>query len=562
MSIYQKFYKETIDENGKLTDIQVNYPANFNFGYDVVDAVAAATPDKKALVWCNTEEEEHIFSFDDIRRKSNQAANALLKAGIRRGDRVMLALKRHYEYWFIAIALHKIGAVMIPVTHMLTTDDFIYRIGSAKVKAIICTHLNNVPDRVTRAVKHLNADCRLYTIQQDADGFENFSAAMAAMPEELERRETAATDPMVIYFTSGTSDYPKGVIHDYTYPLAHHVTAKYWQQVKDDGLHFTVSETGWAKASWGKLYGQWLNGCAVMVYDFDNFEPKQMAAIINRYGVTSFCAPPTIYRYLTRKGAPKMPSLESATTAGEFLSPEVFRRFQEHTGLELREGYGQTETTLLLANFKGMTARDGSLGMPSPFYNIALQNKDGSPTADGEIGEVVIIPKDGKRPLGVFCNYLDNKECYDRAWRNGVYHTGDAVWRDENGYYWFQGRFDDIIKSGGFRIGPYEIENILIKHPAVLECSIIGIPDPLRGQSIKAVIVLSPEYTASNDLNKEIREFCNSKLAEYKWVRLIEFADEMPKTISGKIRKAEQRKNSGNLPGFTAPKNQRVSQRA
>lgn len=341
----------------------------------------------------------------------------------------------------------------------------------------------------------------------------------------------------MLYFTSGTTGYPKGVIHEHSYPLAHIVTAKYWHQAEDNGLHFTVAETGWAKASWGKIYGQWLVGSAVMVYDFDNFEPKQLTAVINRYGVTSFCAPPTVYRYLVRKGIPDMPPLKHATTAGEMLAPEVFHKFTERTGLQLCEGYGQTETTLLMANFKGYEAVEGSMGTPSPFYNIELRGKNGKPVDTYEIGEVVIVPeKAGKQP-GVFAAYLDNEEQYSYVWRDGVYHTGDAAYMDENGRYWFHGRFDDIIKTGGFRVGPYEVENVLMEHPAVVECSVIGVPDALRGQSIKAVIVLGAGYEPSQELELEIKNFCNQKLAEYKWIRIIEFVTEMPKTISGKIQK-------------------------
>ncbi|MBQ8649609.1 MAG: AMP-binding protein, partial [Clostridia bacterium] len=326
-----------------------------------------------------------------------------------------------------------------------------------------------------------------------------------------------------------------------SYPLAHIVTAKYWHQAEDNGLHFTVAETGWAKASWGKLYGQWLVGSAVIVYDFDNFDPKQLTTVINRYGVTSFCAPPTVYRYLVRKGIPDMSSLKHATTAGEMLAPEVFRKFYERTGLELREGYGQTETTLLLANFAGNSPTEGSMGTPSPFYNIELRGKNGKKVGVGEIGEVVIIPEEKGRQVGVFSGYLDNKEQFEYVWRDGVYHTGDAAYMDENGKYWFHGRFDDIIKTGGFRVGPYEVENVLMEHKAVVECSVIGVPDALRGQAIKAIIVLGKGYEASKELELEIREFTNQRLAEYKWIRLIEFVDEMPKTISGKIQKSIQR---------------------
>ena len=537
MSVYKQYCNEIVDENGRLQKLTLEYPDNFNFGYDVVDKIANETPEKRALVWCNMEGEEHIFSFADIKKYSNQMANVFQGAGIGRGDRVMLILKRHYEYWFAAVALHKLGAVMIPATHMLTVSDFVYRIQSSKAKAIVCTTQNEVPEKITAALKEADMTATLWCVQKDADGFENLTTAMKEASENLERVQTLATDPMMLYFTSGTTGYPKGVIHEHSYPLAHIVTAKYWQQAEDNGLHFTVAETGWAKASWGKIYGQWLIGSAVMVYDFDNFDPKQLTAVINRYGVTSFCAPPTVYRYLVRKGIPDMPSLKHATTAGEMLAPEVFRKFTERTGLQLCEGYGQTETTLLMANFKGYDAVEGSMGTPSPFYNIELRGKNGKPVDPYEIGEVVIVPeKAGKQP-GVFAGYLDNEEQYHYVWRDGVYHTGDAAYVDENGRYWFHGRFDDIIKTGGFRVGPYEVENVLMEHPAVVECSVIGVPDTLRGQAIKAVIVLGAGYEPSQELELEIKNFCNQKLAEYKWIRLVEFVTEMPKTISGKIQK-------------------------
>ena len=541
MSIYQKFCREIVDECGNLKRIQLDYPDNFNFGYDVVDVIAEETPDKRALVWCNTENEEHIFSFADIKEMSNKAANVFLKAGLRRGDRVMVVLKRHYEYWFTAIALHKLGITMIPATHMLTESDFVYRIKASRVQGIVCTSQDDVPVKIQAALKKTDVQCRLWTVQKQTEGFVNLTEEMKQASSQLERRETLATDPMLLYFTSGTTGYPKGVIHDFAYPLAHIVTAKYWQQVEEGGLHFTVAETGWAKASWGKLYGQWLIGSAVMVYDFDNFDPKQLTTIINHYGVTSFCAPPTVYRYLVRKGIPDMPKLRHASTAGEMLAPEVFRKFTERTGLVLCEGYGQTETTLLMANFKGQEPVEGSMGTISPLYNIELRGKHGEPVPVGEIGEVVIIPPENGKQPGVFCGYLDNEEQYKYVWRGGVYHTGDAAWQDENGKYWFHGRFDDIIKTGGFRVGPYEVENVLMEHPGVLECSVVGIPDKLRGQAIKAVIVLKHGYTMSHQLENEIKNFCNSKLAEYKWVRHIEFVEEMPKTISGKIRKTELR---------------------
>lgn len=538
MSIYKKYCTEVIDENGALKEFKLNYPDDFNFGYDVVDAIAQQTPDKKAIVWCNTENEEHIFRFSDVSRYSNKMANVFKDAGITKGDKVMLVLKRHYEYWFAAVALHKLGAVMIPATHMLTVSDFEYRIKASGVKAVVCTAHDDVPEKIAAALKNQNVSAIMWTVQQDVDGCRNMTKEMENAPDTFDRVSTHVSDPMMLYFTSGTTGYPKGVIHDFSYPLAHIVTAKYWQQAEDGGLHFTVAETGWAKASWGKIYGQWLVGSAVMVYDFDNFDPKQLITIINKYGVTSFCAPPTVYRYLVRKGIPDMPNLKHASTAGEMLAPEVFRKFTEKTGLELCEGYGQTETTLLMANFKGSTPVQGSMGTISPQYKIELLGKDGKPVPTGKIGEVVILPGENGRQPGIFCGYLDNDEQYKYVWRGGVYHTGDAAYVDENGLYWFHGRFDDIIKTGGFRVGPYEVENVLTEHPAVAECSVIGIPDPLRGQAIKAVIVLGSGYTPSKELELEIKDFCNSKLAEYKWIRVIEFVDEMPKTISGKIQKS------------------------
>ncbi len=544
MSIYKKFCNEKTNENGVLKELSLEYPENFNFGYDVVDVISKTTPDKKALVWCNTENEEHIFTFADISKYSNKMANVFKKAGVGRGDRVMLILKRHYEYWFSMIALHKLGAVAIPATHMLTEKDIIYRINMSKVKAIVCTSQNEVPDKILAAVKKTDPSIKLWCVQKNVEGFENLTTQTENMSADFERVETLATDPMLIYFTSGTTGSPKGVIHNFAYPLAHIFTAKYWHRAENGGLHFTVAETGWAKASWGKLYGQWLVESAVMVFDFDNFDPKQLVTIINKYGVTSFCAPPTVYRYLVRKGISDMPTLKHTTTAGETLSPEVFRKFEDLTGLTIYEGYGQTETTLLVANFLGKERKAGSLGNTSPLYDVEIRRKDGSKAEINELGEIVVVPKKDKSTVGILCGYLDNEAQYEYVWRDGVYHTGDSAFVDENGYYWFHGRFDDIIKTGGFRVGPYEVENVLMEHPAVLECSVIGVPDTLRGQAIKAIIVTGDEYEHSFALEKEIKDFCNSRLAEYKWIRIIEFVSEMPKTISGKIQKKVQRDNN------------------
>ena len=539
--IYRE-YCTVHEENGRLVDIEFHYPDTFNFAYDVVDRIAERTPDKRALVWCNTENEEKILSFKDISRMSIRYAHVLLDNGISKGDRVIVALRRHYEYWSLAVALCRIGAVMIPVTHMLTAQDYAYRLKTAEAKAAIVTPLGYTAENMRKAVLEENLDVKLWTIEKDIEGFRNFSEEEREKSEMLDRIDTKATDPMLIYFTSGTTGYPKGVIHDHTYPLAHIVTALYWQGAEDNGLHFTVAETGWAKASWGKIYGQWLVGSAVMAFDFDNFDPGQLVLVINRYGVTSFCAPPTVYRYLVKKGIDSMPSLRHASTAGEYLNPEIFQRFKEKTGLELHEGYGQTETVLIAGNMKGLPAIDGSMGVPSPLYKVMITDSDGNEVGCGERGEITILPENGKRPIGIFSGYLGNDELYKQVWRGGVYHTGGSASMDDDGYLWFMGRFDDIIKSGGFRIGPGEIEDVLITHPAVLECSVIGIPDALRGQAVKAIVHPRPGYEPTKELGKEIKDYCNSRLAEYKWIRKLSFTEGFPKTISGKILKTELRK--------------------
>ncbi len=539
MSIYQQFCEESFDEGGNLIEFKIKCPENFNFGYDVVDRIAETEPDKTALVWCNTEGKELFLNFRDMQLLSNKAANVFRAHGIVKGDKVMVMLKRHYEYWYTAVALHKLGAVLVPVTHMLTVEDIEYRIKSAGIKGVVCTSDDDAPQKILSAKKSCKSLCSLWTVQKTVDGYMNLTEEVESASELLERQQTLAAEPMVMYFTSGTTGYPKGVIHDHTYPLSHIITAKYWQQTIDGGLHFTVAETGWAKTSWGKIYGQWLTGSAVMVFDFDNFEPKQLMTIINRYQVTTFCAPPTVYRYLVKKGMVNMPSLKHATTAGEALNPEVFSRFSEQTGIPLMEGFGQTESALILGNLAGSISCPCSMGKPSPLYHIDLLKEDGTSAEVGEIGELVIVPpKDGKQS-GIFIGYHDNPALYKQAWRGGVYHTGDTAWKDKDGYFWFNGRIDDLIKTGGFRVGPFEIENVLMEHPAVMECSVIGVPDQLRGQAIKAVVVLSPGYEASSNLQKEIREFCNTRMAEYKWIRFIEFVTCMPKTISGKIRKID-----------------------
>ena len=543
MNIYREFCKETFDPSGVLTDFSLCYKENFNFGYDVVDRIADEQPEKTALVWHGSDDEEHVFSFREIKQWSNRAANILISQGIKRGDTVMVVLKRHYEYWFVAVALHKIGAVLLPVTHMLTENDFQIRIRLSNPKGIIVTPQDSVAEKVRNAALRENAGCLLWTVKENREGFINLTDQMQQASEALERMETMAEDPMILYFTSGTTGSPKGVFHSFTYPLAHIVTARYWQGAQDGGLHFTVAETGWGKASWGKIYGQWIVGSAVMVYDFDMFDPAMLVNIINRHGVTSFCAPPTVYRYLVRRDIPDMPSLKHVSTAGEALSPDVFKAFLKKTGLKLYEGYGQTETVLLLANFTDKEPVDASLGFPSPLFRIDLRDRDGAPVKCGEIGEIVVVPKSSNQ-AGMFSSYLGHELEELTAWRGGVYHTGDAAWQDSEGRFWFHSRFDDIIKTGGYRVGPYEIENVLLEEAAVEECSVIGVPDALRGQAIKAFIVLSEGVSPTLQLANRIKNRCNAKLAEYKWIRIIEFVKDLPKTISGKVRPLELKERS------------------
>lgn len=543
MSMYQQFCREEFDDHGTLKTFSIQCPDTFNFAYDVVDAIAEAEPDREALVWCNVAGDERRFTFGEMKTLSDRAAHFLRAAGIGQGDRVMLMLKRHHEYWYTILALHKLGAVVIPATHMLTVKDIVYRVQAASVKAVICTPDGQVADYVAEAQK----DCPTLTVKcivrQPKEGFLLLDDGLRKETGVWERVPTLATDPMLMYFTSGTTGYPKAVIHDHTYPLAHIITAKHWQNVREGGLHLTVADTGWGKASWGKLYGQWLAGTRVMVYDFDKFVAADLMAVIQKYKVTSFCAPPTIYRFLIKEGMEgyDLSSLEYATNAGEALNYEVYRQFLENTGIHLMEGFGQTETTLLIANLAGSQTRPGSMGKPTPLYDVILIDREGREVPPGEVGEIVVRPcKDG-RQYGIFSAYNNDGALYAFAWRGGVYHTGDTAYMDEEGYYWYVGRLDDIIKSSGYRIGPFEIESVLMEHPAVLECAITGVPDPERGQVVKATIVLTSQYQPSPELARELQQFVKKATAPYKYPRLVEFVRELPKTISGKIRRVEIR---------------------
>lgn len=548
-SLLNKFVSKT--EFDSYKDFEENFkikvPENFNFSYDVVDAYAEADPEKVAMVWCD-DDSDKTFTFKDLKIYSDKAANLFKECGIVKGDTVMLTLKSRYEFWFCLLALNKIGAIPIPATHMLKAKDIIYRIESADIKMVVCIAEDQVPECMDEADSDLQGRKIIKAVVggEERDGWINFRRELENSSEEFERPvgndATTISDPSVVYFSSGTTGLPKMILHDFTYPLGHIITAKYWQRVVDDGLHYTVADTGWAKCLWGKIYGQWIAGSAVFVYDYDRFDAAEMLEKATKHGVTTFCAPPTIYRFLIKEDLSKysFSSLEYAVTAGEPLNPEVYNKFYEFTGLRLMEGFGQTETVVCIANFPWMEPRPGSMGKPSPGYDIVLMDKDGKLCDVGEEGELVIKTKDGKPP-GLFGGYYKDQKKTDEAWHDGYYHTGDTAWKDEDGYLWFVGRNDDIIKSSGYRIGPFEVESAVISHPSVLECAITGVPDPVRGQVVKATIVLAKGYEPSEELKKEIQNHVKTVTAPYKYPRVIEFVEELPKTISGKIRRIEIR---------------------
>jgi len=527
-------------------NFHVQIPENFNFAFDVVDEIARETPDKIAMVWCNDNGEEAIFTFAQMKKYSDKAANFFRSAGIGKGDPVMLILKRRFEFWFCTLALNKIGAITIPATHLLSPKDIVYRNNAADIKMIVCVPEAEVINHV-EAAEDKSPTLKLKAlIGENRDGWLNFNSGMEKSSEEFERpvgeASTKNDDIMLLYFTSGTTGMPKMVNHNYIYPLGHILTAKYWQNVQDNGLHFTVADTGWAKSAWGKLYGQWLSGSAVMTYDFDKFVPKNLMDVIEKYKVTTFCAPPTIYRFLIKEDLTKfdLNALKYCVVAGEPLNPEVYKQFLEATGIKLMEGYGQTELTVTLATYSWMEPKPGSMGKPSPGYCIDLIDDEGNSCEVGEEGQIVIYT-DQSAPIGMFGGYYRDELLTKKVWHDDIYYTGDMAWRDEDGYYWFVGRADDVIKSSGYRIGPFEVESALMEHPAVLECAITAVPDPDRGQVVKATIILSKNYQASDELAKELQEHVKKVTAPYKYPRIVEFVSELPKTISGKIRRVQIR---------------------
>lgn len=529
-----------------IENYHVNIPENFNFAYDVVDEYAKTQPDKLAIAWCDESGAEATFTFAQLKEYSDKTANFFKSVGIKRGDPVMLVLKRRYEFWFCILALHKLGAIAIPATHLLTSKDFVYRANAADIKMIVC-----VPDsEVIKHVEDAQSKCPSLIFKalvcESKDGWIDFTKSVDNASNIFERPQgdqaSQNDDISLLYFTSGTTGMPKMVKHDYVYPLGHIFTARYWQNVIDGGLHLTVADTGWAKAVWGKLYGQWLAGSAVFVYDYDKFVPKDMLEVISKHKVTTFCAPPTIYRFFIKEDLTKfdLSSLKYCVVAGEPLNPEVFNQFYKATGIELKEAFGQTELTVVLSITQWTEAKPGSMGKPSPGYDLDLLDDTGNSCQIGEEGQIV-IRTDKMKPAGMFGGYYRDTALTNKVWHDDVYYTGDMAWRDEEGYFWFVGRADDVIKSSGYRIGPFEVESALVEHPAVLECAITAVPDEVRGQIVKATVVLSKNYTASKELVKELQEHVKKVTAPYKYPRIIEFVDELPKTISGKIRRVEIR---------------------
>ena len=529
-----------------MANFHVNVPAHFNFGYDVVDEWARTNPDKPALLWTNEEGEKIQFTFADIKRESDKAASFFTSQGIGRGDMVMLILKRRYQFWFSIIALHKIGATTIPATHLLTAKDIVYRCNRADIKAIVAVGDDVVLKHVDDALpKCPSLKLRISTGPSLPEGWIDFNKGCDdATPFVRPAVANENDDISLMYFTSGTTGEPKMVAHDFTYPLGHIITGSYWHNLHEDSLHLTLADTGWGKAVWGKLYGQWIAGANVFVYDFEKFKPADVLKMFQDYKITSFCAPPTVFRFLIHEDLSKydISSLKYCTIAGEALNPSVYDEWKRLTGIKLMEGFGQTETTLTIATYPWLEPKPGSMGKKGPEYDIGLLTSDGRWAEDGEQGEIVVRTK-GKRPLGLFKEYYRDAELTHEAWHDDIYHTGDVAWRDEDGYFWFIGRKDDVIKSSGYRIGPFEVESALMTHPAVVECAITGVPDEIRGQVVKATIVLAADYKdkAGEELIKEIQDHVKRTTAPYKYPRVVEFVDELPKTISGKIRRVEIR---------------------
>ena len=577
----ERFLKQThfVSEEDYQQHLEFIIPRNFNFAYDVMDVWAEEAPEKLALLWTNDHGEEHRYTFADLKRLTDQAASYYATLGIGRGDMVMLILKRRIEWWISILALHKLGAIAIPATHMLTKHDIIYRNNAASVKAIICVDDPYVTGEIEKALPESPTVEQVIIVGTENGGTPPNPSRHATKPAAALHQNVGGTPPayhyyhdeidaapafvrpafvntnediMLMYFTSGTTGEPKMVAHDFLYAMGHLTTGVFWHNLSQDSIHLTVADTGWGKAVWGKLYGQWFAGACVFVYDHEKFAADKILRQMERYRITSFCAPPTVYRFLIREDFSQydLSALRYCTTAGEALNPAVYQRFYELTGIRLMEGFGQTETTMTLGTMPWMTPKPGSMGKPNAQYDVDLIRPDGTPCEDGEKGEIVVRVRDGHRPLGLFREYYRDAALTRATWYGGYYHTGDMAWRDQDGYYWFEGRADDVIKSSGYRIGPFEVESALMTHPAVVECAITGVPDDTRGMVVKATVVLGQEWKpkASPELVKELQEHVKHATAPYKYPRIIEFVDELPKTISGKIRRVEIRQNDASKP--------------
>ncbi len=527
---------------------KVNVPEDFNFGFDIVDGWAKEKPENRALVWCDDDGEEKTFTFAEMSKLSNRAANYFKSLGLHKGSVVMMILRRRYEYWICATALIKMGVIIIPGTLQLTTHDLVYRAKAANIEMFIGIDDDFVVEQIENTVKEVPEVKNIMLVNGHRDGWLNLHDGMEGQSDVFERptgdERTHNTDIMQIYFTSGTTGMPKMVCHNYMHPLGHIVTAKYWQCVRENMLHMSVSDSGWAKFGWGKIYGQWICGATIFCYDMKKFHPENLLAVLQKYQVTTFCAPPTMYRFMLQEdvAAYDLSSVKRWCTAGEPLNPEVVRKWKEFTGYTIAEGFGQTESTVLLANFPWYEPKPGSMGKPSPIYNIRLLNSNGVEAEDGEEGEITIsVPKDNY-PIGLFVGYYRDEKMTDEAIGSGVYNLKDVAWRDSDGYYWFVGRHDDVIKCSGYRIGPFEVESALITHPAVVECAITAAPDPIRGQVVKATVVLAKGYTPSDELTKELQNHVKHNTAPYKYPRIVEYVDELPKTLGGKIKRAQIRR--------------------
>ena len=538
--VFEDFAVPVEDERGSLMSISFKNQENFNFAFDVVDAIAAKTPDKLAMLHVDRDHNTRRLTFEDISRLSSRVANYFTSLGIKRGDRVMLVLKRNWQFWPVIVGLHKMGAIAIPATDQLLQKDFEYRFNNAGVTAIVCTGQSGAPSEAELAMVNCPGVATKIILNGERDGWHSFDTDLEMFRSTYPRTEDSpcGEDLMLMYFSSGTTGHPKIAAHSYTYALGHFITAKYWHCVEPDGIHFTISDTGWGKSVWGKLYGQWLCEAAIFTYDFDRFDPLEILPMFSKYGITTFCAPATMYRFLIREDLSSydLSTIKHFTTAGEALNPEVFNLFKKATGLSIMEGFGQTETTLSIANLVGMTPKIGAMGRPSPLYKIGLMDSDGNLVGPGEVAEIVILTDEGA-PCGLFKGYYMDEEKTAAAWHDGAYHTGDTAWQDEEGYLWYVGRVDDLIKSSGYRIGPFEIESVIMELPYVLECGVSPEPDEVRGQVVKASVVLTKGTEPTEELKKEIQEYVKTNTAPYKYPRIVVFRDSLPKTISGKIQR-------------------------